>query len=175
MISDQNLEFATAWTPTPAASTSEVLTTTWDCAGVALTEMTDPTDGSTTIAAGTALDRAIAHGEPIYMVFTVNAVATAGGSGSSLRVGYADTDTGGSFTDICTTPSFNPTSGITVGQQIALRLDNPMKKQPKRYLAVQIFNGAGATLAGLSLQVRLVHGDQTGPQISYPTTFISPK
>ena len=174
MIADKNLELATAWQPTPAVGAAGILATTWDAGQVALSVMTDPANGDATIAAGDALRRDVGVGEPVFLVFTVNAVAT-GSTSASLRVITSDNADGSSPTTLCQTPSFDPRStGISVGQQIAVRLDNPLKLALKRYIGVSIYNNSGAPVAALSLKVHVVHGDQTGPQVSYPTAFIAP-
>ena len=178
MIVDKNLELASSWVPTPAVSAGETLSTTWDCAGVAFSRMTDPTDGDSTIAAGTALDREPGAGEPVYMVFTVKAVGTSGGSSNcALRILTADNDTGTSGAVILAqTTSFNPRPGndLVVGQRIAVRLENPLQRTMKRFIGVSIYNNSGGTMAGLNLSVHVVHGDQSGPQMTYPTAFIAP-
>lgn len=173
MIADKNLELATAWAPRPPLNSTFTLATTVDLNGVALSRMTDPTDGDATIDEEDNLARDISQGEPMFIVFTVNAVG--GGSTScELQVAVSDNDDGSSGTVICRTPDFNPATGIAVGDQIALQVSNPLKLAKQRYLTVRIRNNLGATMTLLSLQVHLVHGDPTGPQVYYPTSFISP-
>jgi len=178
MIVDKNLELASSWIPTPANSAAETLTTTWDCAGVAFSRMTDPVNGDLTIAAGTALDREPGAGEPVYVVFTVRALGSGSGSNNcAFRVFTADNDTGSSGnTIICQTTSFNPRSGgdLKVGQRIALRLENPIQKTMKRFIGVSIYNNGGGTMADFDVAVHIAHGDQSGPQVTYPTAFIAP-
>lgn len=173
MIADKNLELATAWAPRPPVGSTFTLATTVDLNGVALSRMTDPTDGDATINENENLARDISQGEPLFIVFTVNAVGGAS-TNCELRVAVSDNDDGSSGTTICRTPDFNPQSGIAVGDQIALQVSNPLKLAKQRYLTVQIKNNAGGTMTDIDLQVHLVHGDPTGPQVYYPTAFISP-
>ena len=173
MIADKNLELASAFQPTPAVGASAIMSTTWDAAQTALSVMTDPANGDATIAAGSALRRDVGVGEPVFVVVTVNAVAS-GSTSAAINVITSDNADGSSPTTICQTPSFQPATGIAAGQQIAIRLDNPLKVALKRYIGLSVRNNSGSTMGGLSLKVHIVHGDQTGPQVNYPTAFIAP-
>ncbi len=174
MISDINTTLATAWAPTPATGSQEALTTTVDLAGTALSVMTDPTDGDATIAAGTALNRDIAQGEGLYLLFTcTNASAPTTVANVTFRVTTSDAADNSSNTDIDQSVSVAVASLVS-GKQIAIRLSNSTGVTMGRYLGAEVYAGGGSgSLDNLTLNVQLVHGDPRAP-VGYPTAFIAP-
>lgn len=173
MISDINLQIASAQVLTTAAGSNTVTEDSVDLAGVALTAMTNP-NGGAHIAAGAGLQRDIGEGEPLYMVFTnVGGATFSGVTSVNFRV-ITSESWNLSPARLITRTNDIPVAEMVAGKEIVLRIQmDPADKNNTldRYIGGAVGAVGGTTLANATIDCHIVHGNQKGGRKFYPTAI----
>lgn len=176
MISDINLQIASAQAINVAAATEVQTEDSIDVGGTALTEMSTP-EGTKTgtvldvLAAGGALQRDISEGEPLYMVFTITTAIT-GVTTAKFRVIHS-ANANLSSGRIMVESDAIPIASLTAGTQVVMRIQfdpaNPEDTLERYFGGALIGTGTGPMVG--TIDCHIVHGNQAGGKKFYPTAI----
>lgn len=177
MISDINTQIASAQVLNVATATEEPTENSIDVGGTARSAMTHPEGSATgsvldTIASGTALQRDIAEGEPLYLVYTISTALTGVTSVQFRIITSANADLSSSRLMIETDEI--AVANLTAGKQIVMRvMFDPANKDDtlERYFGGAVIGVGAGTLEGV-FDCHLVHGNQAGGKKFYATSTI---
>lgn len=178
MICDTNNQLADNQAISVATATFQPTESSIDVGGTSRSALTHPEGTATgnvlnTLAAGSNLQRDIAEGEPLYVVFTIT-TAFAGVTSVNFSIISATNEalTAGVRTMI---KSDNiAVANLTAGTQVVMRVQfDPANKNDtlERYFGAGCTGVGGTTLTG-NWDVHLVHGNQAGGKKFYPTATI---